>query len=67
MSGAQRLRAYLDRTKQNQAEFARESGFSEPFVSQLLTETRRPSITNAVRLEHLTGIPVAAWAETDDA
>ena len=62
-SGPQRLRAYLERSKQNQRQFAALTRFSEPFISQLVTGTRKPSIDNAVKLEQLTGIPVACWSE----
>lgn len=67
MTAPERLKAYLDRTGQNQVQFANESGFSEPFVCQLLNGTRRPSLDKAARLEALTGIPASAWASTEDA
>jgi len=67
MNAAERLRAYLNRNRLNQAEFAREVGLSEPFVCQLLNGTRQPSLTKAAILEGVTGIPASAWAVTDDA
>lgn len=66
MNAAERLQAYLKRHDLNQAEFAREIGFSYPFVCQLLNGTRRPSLDKAATIEALTGIPASAWAVTDD-
>jgi transcriptional regulator with XRE-family HTH domain len=66
MNAAERLHAYLERHHLNQAEFAREIGFSYPFVCQLLNGTRRPSLAKAARIELVTGIPARSWAETTD-
>lgn len=66
MTAPERLKAYIDRNFPNQAAFASESGFSEPFICQLLNGTRRPSLNKAARLEDLTGIPARAWAESED-
>ena len=66
MTAAERLHAYLTRNGLNQAEFAREIGFSEPFVCQILNGTRRPSLSKAATIEALTGIPARAWAESND-
>lgn len=67
MTAAERLQAYLTRNDLKQAEFARETGFSYPFVCQLLNGTRRPSLDIAAKLEGLTGIPASAWAVREDA
>lgn len=66
MTARERLLAYLERNNLTQADFARESGFSTPFVSQLLSGERRPSLAKAAHLERLTGIPTIAWAENSD-
>ena len=66
MNAAERLHAYITRQRLNQAEFAREMGFSEPFVCQILNGTRRPSLSKAATIEAITGIPASAWAASDD-
>ena len=50
----------------NQAETAREFGWTVSFVSMLMNEHRMPSLDNAVKIERATGIPVAAWSSSDD-
>lgn len=37
-------------------------GFHFSFISHLLAGRRRPSLNNAVKIERISGIPVAAWA-----
>lgn len=41
-------------------------GWTESFISMLLSGRRMPSLDNAVKIERLTGIPVAAWSSSDD-
>lgn len=65
-SGAEQLRDWMQRRGFNQAETARAFGWTVSFVSMLMNEHRLPSLDNAVKIERVTGIPVAAWSSRED-
>jgi transcriptional regulator with XRE-family HTH domain len=61
-SGAMQLRDWIDRRGFNQVEGAKYLGISEPYMSMFLSGRRVPGRDLAVKLERLTGIPVASWS-----
>lgn len=64
--GAELLRDWMERTGYGkQADVAELLGMHESFLSMLLSGKRVPKLTNAVKIERLTGIPVAAWTLSD--
>lgn len=67
MTGRERLRAWIDRSRLNQSEAADLLGFDRTFLSQILTGRRTPGLANGVRIEDITGIPVRAWAASSEA
>jgi transcriptional regulator with XRE-family HTH domain len=58
-----RIRAGLKRKKHTQQWLAGQLGISKSHMSQILSGQRRPSLTLALRLEELTGVPVRDFAE----
>lgn len=56
----------MARRQINQTEAAAMLDTTPVFVSQLLSRTRTPGLTNAVHIERLTGIPVEAWLLSGD-
>lgn len=61
----------MERRGFNQRETAEHFGWDETFVSMLLADPprrRKPGLTNAIKIERETGIPVEAWvsSELDD-
>lgn len=60
-SGREQVVAWLERSRMNQREFAREIALTEAHLSQILTGKRRPGLPIAVRIEDRTGIPVRSW------
>jgi plasmid maintenance system antidote protein VapI len=64
MTGAQQLRDWIERRGYNQVEASRVLGIHEAFVSMLINGKRTPGLDKAVRIERLTGIPVAAWTSS---
>ncbi len=65
MTGRAQLRSWLTRSKLNQVQGANALGITETYMSLLLSGHRRPGRDNAIKLERLTGIPVAAWSATE--
>lgn len=65
MTGRAQLRGWLTRSKLNQVQGANALGITETYMSLLLSGHRRPGRDNAIKLERLTGIPVAAWSSTE--
>jgi transcriptional regulator with XRE-family HTH domain len=62
------LRAWLDLQQEKdksktQDWLAGEIGISSPFLSQILSGQRTPSLNTAARIEELTGIPAREFAE----
>lgn len=65
----EKLNEHLDGAKIRQNEFASRIGVSEPFLSQLLKGTRRPSFKVMQRIASETGgaVPLEAWAADGEA
>lgn len=63
LSGRDRLKQYLKRSKQKQRQLAQQIGFTESYLSQLLSGKRTPGRVNALRIEEETGVPVGSWSE----
>ena len=60
-TGAEQLVDWMARRGFTQREAAAHFGWDETFISQLRTGRRTPGLTNAIRIERETGIPVEAW------
>lgn len=58
-----RVRAGLKRKKHTQEWLAAQLGISKSHMSMILSGQRRPSLTLALKLEELTGVPVREFAE----
>ncbi len=61
-SGPAQLRSYLTKHRQTQTELAAELGISNAHLSEVLSGHVQPSLTLAVRVENLTGIPARDFA-----
>lgn len=68
-SGAEQFRDWLDRRWPNSGRKQREAAdhfsWDETFISALLAGRRSPGLTNAIRIERETGIPVEAWVSSE--
>lgn len=64
-SGAEQLRDWMERRGFNQTETAIFFGWDMTFISQLVNRKRSPGLTNAIRIERETGIPVEAWLSSE--
>ena len=64
-SGAEQLKDWMDRRGFNHTEAAEYLGWDMTFVSKLVNGKRAPGLTNAVKIERETGIPVEAWMSSD--
>lgn len=64
MTGAERLRRYLDEKKQTQADFAARAGVSKASVSLWLAQHSLPGRSSALLIQSATGgaVPFAAWS-----
>lgn len=60
-SGRKQFKDWIARRGFQQQHAADYLGFHVTYISQLCTGGGRPSLDNAVKIERLTGIPVAAW------
>ena len=60
-SGPEQLRDWMARRNFNQSETAAYMGVDYTYVSQLVNGVRTPGLTNALKIERHTGIPVEAW------
>jgi plasmid maintenance system antidote protein VapI len=60
-SGAEQLADWMKRRGFNATEAAAHFGWDLTFISKLINGHRLPGLTNAVKLERETGIPVEAW------
>lgn len=63
LSGRQLLRAWRERSKQNQRTLAVALEISDGYLSQILSGARRPKLELLMRIEALTGVPVSSWAD----
>lgn len=68
-SGPEQLREWMDRrwpaSPRTQRDAAAHFEWDETFISQLVTGKRTPGLTNAIRIERETGIPVEAWVSSE--
>ncbi len=64
-SGPEQLKDWMRRRGFTQADAARYMGCDESFVSMLMSGRRGAGLTNAIKIERLTGIPVEAWAASE--
>lgn len=60
-NGPKLLADWIERAKLSKGEAASRIGISRPFMSHILGGHRRPTLPNAVKIEEVTGIPVASW------
>lgn len=67
--GAQQLRDWIDRRWPNsdrkQRDAAEHLGWDETFIAKLLAGKRNPGLTNAIKIERESGIPVEAWVSSE--
>ena len=63
-TGAEQLADWMKRRLFNQQQAAAHFGWDNTFISQLVTGRRSPGLTNAIRIERETGIPVEAWVSS---
>ena len=64
-SGAELLKAWIERRGYRQNEAAIHLDLNEAFLSMLVNGKRLPSLDNAIRIERHTGIPVEAWSSSE--
>lgn len=68
-AGAKQLQEWMDRrwplSERKAREAAEHFGWDESFISQLLRGDRRPGLTNAIKIERKSGIPVEAWVSSE--
>jgi plasmid maintenance system antidote protein VapI len=68
-SGAEQLKDWMDRrwpsSTRKQRDASEHFGWDETFISQLCRGARLPGLTNAIKLERETGIPVEAWLSSE--
>lgn len=60
---ADQLRQWMERNGRDYPATAEALGVTRAHISHLLTGGRTPSLTLALRVAEVTGIPVAAWAK----
>jgi transcriptional regulator with XRE-family HTH domain len=60
----ERLREYCTRHGYKQRELAELLEIHDAYLSQMLSGLRRPGLPIAVRIQDMTGIPVASWLLT---
>jgi transcriptional regulator with XRE-family HTH domain len=63
-SGSKQLRDWMGRRGFNQTETAEYLEMDATYLSQVLNDVRSPGLSNALRIERATGIPVESWAST---
>lgn len=63
-SGADQLTDWMKRREFSNTEAAGFFGWDLTFISKLVNGHRLPGLTNAIKIERLTGIPVEAWVES---
>lgn len=61
----EKLREYLSKAQKKQNKFAEEIGVSAPYLSQILTGQRRPSLGVVARISVATGneIELSDWSD----
>lgn len=68
-TGAEQLLDWSKRrwpsSERPQRDAAEHFGWDETFISKLCKGQRAPGLTNAIRIERETGIPVEAWMSSE--
>lgn len=62
--GRRALAAWMERSHTRRCELAAALHVSRPYVSQLLLGERRPGLELGIRIEALTGVHIALWADS---
>jgi transcriptional regulator with XRE-family HTH domain len=63
LRGAVLLLEWLDRSKLQQKDLAAKVAITDAYLSQVLSGLRRPSLEILIRIEDVSGVPVASWAD----
>lgn len=63
MTGKERLAKYIERSRLKQCELADLIGITDSYLSQLLSGRRSPGLSNALKIEAETGVPVESWVD----
>ena len=63
--GPEQLKDWMARRGFNQSQTAEFFGWNFGFISMLVNGKRNPGLTNAVKIERETGIPVEAWMSSE--
>jgi transcriptional regulator with XRE-family HTH domain len=66
-AAADELRRWIERAEKSHADVAEAFGVTQQHIRHLLTGGRTPSLTLALRVADVTGIPVSAWAKFNEA
>lgn len=64
-TGAEQLMDWMRRRGFSATEAADHFGWDLTFISKLVNGHRLPGLTNAVKIERETGIPVEAWVSSE--
>ena len=64
-SGANQLMDWMKRRGFTMTEAAEYFGWDLTFISKLVNGHRLPGLTNAIKIERETGIPVEAWMSSE--
>jgi len=61
----EKLTTHIAQTGATRAKFAEECGISAPYLSQIISGIKRPSLGVALKIERITNgaVPVSVWAE----
>lgn len=59
------VQAWMEATGTNQSELAQRLGVSQPHLCNVLSKTRKASLTLAFRISRLTNVPVEAIVDID--
>ena len=62
-TGPAELAAWLKRSQRTSTQLAAQLSISRPYMSQLLTGKRTPSMELAARIFEVTGVPMIAWLD----
>ena len=65
----EKLTDYISMSGETRAKFAQECGISAPYLSQIISGIKRPSLGVALKIERITNgaVPVSVWAENKGA
>ena len=63
--GIEQFKDWMARRGFSQREAAEFLGWHDTYICHVLKGRRVPDLTNAVRIERMTGIPVSAWVPSN--